>query len=138
MPSSPHAKIQESFFRFPPTPPNSLDKDVDDKTIELALHVLATQRDALTNLHDIYLMDQTAQRSFDQAVNVIRKSRSQGGRAIVSGMGKSGKIGEKFVATLNSFAIQSTSLHPTEAMHGDLGMIGQVWALPNRITVSEC
>ena len=129
MPMSHYAKTHESFVRFPPTPPDfldSVDKDVDDDTIQLALHVLKTERDALSNLHNLYLSDCVAQRSFNQAVNAIGKSSSRGGRIIVSGVGKSGKIGLKFVATLNSLAIRSAFLHPTEAMHGDLGMIGPV------------
>ncbi|KAL8762933.1 MAG: hypothetical protein Q9184_001155 [Pyrenodesmia sp. 2 TL-2023] len=121
------AKVQNPFVCLPPTPPDFLDsanEDVDDETIRLALHVLATERDALAHVHDLYHSDRAAQRSFNQAVNAIRTSSSRGGRAIVTGMGKSGKIGLKFVATLNSLAIRSAFLHPSEAMHGDLGMIG--------------
>lgn len=129
MPRSTYAKTQEPFVRLPPTPPDFLDgvdKDVDDDAIQLALHVLKTESDALSDLHDLYLTDRAAQRSFKHAVNAIGESSSRGGRIIVSGMGKSGKIGQKFVATLNSFAIRSAFLHPTDAMHGDLGMIGTV------------
>jgi arabinose-5-phosphate isomerase len=45
------------------------------------------------------------------------------GRVIVSGIGKSGIIGRKIVATLNSTGTPSLFLHPVEAMHGDLGMV---------------
>lgn len=45
------------------------------------------------------------------------------GRVIVSGIGKSGIIGRKIVATLNSTGTRSVFLHPVEAMHGDLGMV---------------
>ncbi|KAL8649616.1 MAG: hypothetical protein Q9210_004300 [Variospora velana] len=124
---STHAKTQQSFVRLPPTPPDlpdGLDKNVDNENIEVALHVLRVERDTLSNLHDLYLSDRVAQRSFNLAVNAINRSWSRGGRVIVSGVGKSGKIGKKFVATLNSLAIRSAFLHPTEAMHGDLGMVG--------------
>ncbi|KAL8832935.1 MAG: hypothetical protein Q9170_004638 [Blastenia crenularia] len=124
---SPCCKLQESFLRFPPTPPDlfdTSDKATDDESIRLALHVLETERDALVNLHELYLVDRVAQGSFNQAVNCIAKGAPRGGRVVVTGVGKSGKIGLKFVATMNSFGIRSFFLHPTEAMHGDLGMIG--------------
>lgn len=51
------------------------------------------------------------------------------GKLIVSGVGKSGLIGAKIAATLASTGTSSFFLHPTEAMHGDLGMIGKDDAL---------
>lgn len=45
------------------------------------------------------------------------------GRTIISGVGKSGLIGKKIVATFASTGTPSFFLHPTEAFHGDLGMI---------------
>jgi arabinose-5-phosphate isomerase len=45
------------------------------------------------------------------------------GRVVVSGIGKSGLVGQKIVATLNSTGTPSFFLHPVEAMHGDLGMV---------------
>lgn len=45
------------------------------------------------------------------------------GRVIVSGIGKSGLIGRKIVATLASTGTNAMFLHPVEAMHGDLGMV---------------
>lgn len=57
---------------------------------------------------------------FAQAVNWIDESR---GRVIVTGIGKSGIVGRKIVATLNSTGTKSLFLHPVEAMHGDLGMV---------------
>lgn len=129
MPSSPNAKFQGSILQLPPTPPDfpdGLDRENDKTLLALASHVIQTERDALTHLHDLYLSDRTAQRSFAQAVNTIAKGSLQGGRVIVCGIGKSGKIGQKFVATLNSFGVRSAFLHATEALHGDLGMIGTV------------
>ncbi|MEA3296413.1 MAG: KpsF/GutQ family sugar-phosphate isomerase [candidate division Zixibacteria bacterium] len=58
--------------------------------------------------------------NFEQAVNSILGCR---GRVIASGMGKSGLIGKKIVATFNSTGIASFFLHPAEAVHGDLGLI---------------
>ena len=56
-----------------------------------------------------------------KAVNLISKVK---GKLIVTGVGKSGLVGAKIAATLASTGTSSFFLHPTEAMHGDLGMIG--------------
>ena len=56
------------------------------------------------------------------------------GRIIVTGVGKSGIIGRKISATLASTGTPSLFLHPTEGLHGDLGMVTQfdvVLALSN-------
>ena len=47
------------------------------------------------------------------------------GKVIVTGVGKSGLIGSKIAATLASTGTPSFFIHPTEALHGDLGMIGK-------------
>ncbi|GCD78733.1 arabinose 5-phosphate isomerase [Thermaurantimonas aggregans] len=59
--------------------------------------------------------------SFVQAVQAIAASR---GKVIVTGMGKSGHIGHKISATLASTGTPSFFMHPAEAYHGDLGMVG--------------
>ena len=91
-----------------------------------ALHVIRTERDALTQLEGLYEADEIAQDGFTSAVDAISTSINSGGKLVVVGVGKSGKIGQKVVATMNSFGIRSAFLHPTEALHGDLGMIGEV------------
>lgn len=58
---------------------------------------------------------------FDKAVDMICRCR---GAVIVSGIGKAGWIGQKVSATLASTGSRSHYLHPSEAMHGDLGRIG--------------
>jgi len=57
---------------------------------------------------------------FGKAVEAIYKCS---GRVIVCGMGKPGIIGRKIQATLASIGVPSLSLHPAEAVHGDLGMV---------------
>ena len=57
--------------------------------------------------------------AFERAVQMILETR---GRVIVSGMGKSGIIGNKIAATLASTGTPSFAVHPAEAYHGDLGM----------------
>ena len=59
-------------------------------------------------------------REFVKAVELIHHCPS---RLIITGIGKSGIIGQKIAATLNSTGTPSFFLHPVEAMHGDLGMV---------------
>jgi arabinose-5-phosphate isomerase len=58
--------------------------------------------------------------AFVAAVDAISGAR---GRVVVSGMGKSGHIGNKIAATLSSTGTPAFFVHPAEASHGDLGMI---------------
>jgi arabinose-5-phosphate isomerase len=58
--------------------------------------------------------------SFEQAVRLLMTCR---GRVIVSGIGKSGIICQKIAATFSSTGTPAHFLHPTEAVHGDLGVI---------------
>jgi arabinose-5-phosphate isomerase len=57
-----------------------------------------------------------------KAVELIVESK---GKLIITGVGKSGLVASKIAATLASTGTSSFFLHPTEAMHGDLGMIGK-------------
>ena len=58
--------------------------------------------------------------SFERAVELILKCK---GRVIVTGGGKSGIIARKIVATMNSTGTPAMFLHPSDAVHGDLGMV---------------
>ena len=58
--------------------------------------------------------------NFEKACQIILNCQ---GRVIVTGMGKSGHIGNKIAATLASTGTPSFFVHPGEASHGDLGMI---------------
>lgn len=114
------------------TPP-----DLDEHTntalnvaaISTVIHVISTERTALAHLERLYETDSVAQEGFINAVSRISKSILNGGKLVVSGVGKSGKIGGKIVATMNSFGIRSAFLHPTEALHGDLGVVGPVYQI---------
>jgi len=57
---------------------------------------------------------------FDRAVAAMK---STAGRVVVTGIGKSGIVGQKIAATLASTGTAAFYLHPSEAIHGDLGMI---------------
>lgn len=59
---------------------------------------------------------------FDKAVDIILCCK---GKLVITGVGKSGLIGAKMAATFASTGTPSFFLHPTEALHGDLGMMGK-------------
>lgn len=58
--------------------------------------------------------------NFDKAIHLIYNSR---GRVIISGIGKSGQVGRKIAATLSSTGTPAFYMHPTEGIHGDIGMV---------------
>ena len=63
-----------------------------------------------------------AHQSLEKTIELIMNCD---GRLVVSGMGKSGIIGRKLVATFASTGTPALFLHPAEASHGDLGMLGE-------------
>ena len=83
---------------------------------------------------------------FEKAVRLMLRCE---GRIIVTGMGKSGHVGQKIAATLASTGTPAQFVHPAEASHGDLGMItakdavlalswsGETGELANLITYSR-
>lgn len=73
---------------------------------------------ALSELHSAF--DQGLSDSFLRAVRMIAETR---GRVIVTGIGKSGHIASKIAATLASTGTTAFFVHPSEASHGDLGML---------------
>ena len=58
--------------------------------------------------------------AFEEAIQLILESP---GKIIFSGMGKSGLVGRKIAATFSSTGTTAVFLHPSEALHGDLGMV---------------
>ncbi|MBN1560620.1 KpsF/GutQ family sugar-phosphate isomerase [candidate division KSB1 bacterium] len=86
----------------------------DDDVLACAHRVLAIESRAIASLA-AHLDAQ-----FVRAVHIILACR---GRVIVTGIGKSGVMGQKLSATLSSTGTPSFFLHPAEAMHGDLGMV---------------
>ncbi len=63
------------------------------------------------------------EKTADQLVSLFELLAGTGGSLIISGVGKSGHIGTKIAATFSSLGLPSFFLHPTEAMHGDLGRV---------------
>ncbi|WP_209850510.1 KpsF/GutQ family sugar-phosphate isomerase [Rhizobium herbae] len=81
---------------------------------------IATAVDGINALAACFAADQILSRSLVDAVELIARGR---GRVVVSGIGKSGHIGRKIAATMASTGTSAYFVHPTEASHGDLGMI---------------
>ena len=62
---------------------------------------------------------------FSTAIDWILATVKNGGKVVVTGVGKNFHIGQKMVATFNSTGTPSALLHPIEAMHGDFGLVGE-------------
>ncbi|MBN1155753.1 KpsF/GutQ family sugar-phosphate isomerase [candidate division KSB1 bacterium] len=88
----------------------------DKECIEKGKEVVRKESEAIIGLMD------KIDSSFVRVVNTIYNSK---GRVVISGMGKSGLIGKKIVATLTSTGTAAVFLHPAEAVHGDLGILGK-------------
>lgn len=103
----------------------------DNKFINWALDVIEVESQAVSNLSKY--IDQ----NFTKACNILLACK---GKVVVTGMGKSGHIGKKIAATLASTGTSAFFVHPSEALHGDLGMISKgdvVLALSNSGTNEE-
>ncbi|MFI5144978.1 MAG: SIS domain-containing protein [Ignavibacteria bacterium] len=85
-----------------------------DKSIANAKRVIQIERKALSEI------EKRLNGKFSEAVELIYKCK---GRVIVTGIGKSGIIAQKIVATLNSTGTPAIFLHSADSIHGDLGMI---------------
>jgi arabinose-5-phosphate isomerase len=90
----------------------------DDAPIASALRTLDAETGGLAALSTA--IGSGLGQAFISAVAMIKAAQ---GRVIVSGMGKSGHIGNKIAATLSSTGTPAFFVHPAEASHGDLGMI---------------
>jgi arabinose-5-phosphate isomerase len=89
-------------------------KSRGDESLRQAREVLKIEAECILGL--IPKLDQ----NFSKAVETIFGAK---GRVIVSGIGKSGLIGRKIVATFTSTGTPAIFLHPVEGMHGDLGIV---------------
>jgi len=89
------------------TPPPSVHADRARSVLDAEARAIATVADHLDN-------------AFDRAVDIVTHLQ---GSLIVSGIGKSGLVGQKLSATFSSTGQPSHFMHPTEAMHGDLGRL---------------
>ncbi|MDL2286515.1 KpsF/GutQ family sugar-phosphate isomerase [Desulfococcaceae bacterium OttesenSCG-928-F15] len=74
----------------------------------------------ITEAQGILDLAEKVDESFEKMVETVFKSK---GRLVISGIGKSGLVGRKIVATLISTGTHAIFLHPVEAVHGDLGIV---------------
>lgn len=86
--------------------------------VETALRTLETESAGLAALMDALQNEQGP--NFAAAVATLENAK---GRVIVTGIGKSGHVGRKIAATFASTGTPAYFIHPSEAAHGDLGMI---------------
>lgn len=84
------------------------------KTVLEGRKILMQEADALGRIAE--RLDE----SFAEAVELLMACK---GKIIISGMGKSGIVGQKIAATLSSTGTTAIFLHPAEAAHGDLGVV---------------
>ncbi|MHC4458886.1 MAG: KpsF/GutQ family sugar-phosphate isomerase, partial [Planctomycetota bacterium] len=85
------------------------DRQGINKVVDKAVEVLKIEAQGILKVAD---------RIDDNFVKMVDQICSTKGRLIVGGIGKSGIIAKKIVATLNSTGTRSLFLHPVEAMHG--------------------
>ena len=96
----------------------TMENGIDKKSLadrESANRTLDTEIEAISRLRDSVALS-----NLTQALDLMQNAP---GRIIVTGMGKSGHIGNKIAASLASTGSPSFFVHPAEASHGDLGMI---------------
>ena len=95
-----------------------MEKEITNKSLldrESALRTINTEMEAVNALKNSVALN-----NLTKALDLMQNST---GRIIVTGMGKSGHIGNKIAASLASTGTPSFFVHPAEASHGDLGMI---------------
>jgi arabinose-5-phosphate isomerase len=123
-----------SFAAELPSPP-VLSKDRQAATLREVIRVLRLEADAI--LACAARLEGTAPRQSGppgvaEAIELFQGALLRGKKLILMGVGKSGKIAQKIAATLCSTGSVAVYLHPTEGLHGDLGLVTPgdvVWAL---------
>jgi arabinose-5-phosphate isomerase len=88
----------------------------DQRLVEEGRRVLRLEAAALSALEE---------RLGGEFVRACRLVADAAGRAVVSGLGKSGHVARKIAATLTSTGTPATFLHPVESLHGDMGIVGR-------------
>lgn len=111
----------------PLTPPLTAADPDGTRILSRAVNVLSTAATALSQVTLLYQSDRHAQQGLLQAVETIVTANEAGGKLIICGVGKSGLVGRKMVATMKSLGIACSFMHASEALHGDLGDIRKVF-----------
>ncbi|KAH3682659.1 hypothetical protein WICPIJ_006373 [Wickerhamomyces pijperi] len=91
--------------------------------IETFGSILKHQTEATHHLVNQYKHSKFSQQQLTKSLNILNSTLLKNGKIVVSGIGKSHKIAAKIVATMNSLSIHAALLHPSEALHGDLGIL---------------
>lgn len=116
----------------PLTPPISVDESRDVcETLRTAINVLSVEATALSHVTRLYQTDPVARNGLARTIDAIVKANEVGGKLIICGVGKSGHVGLKTVATMKSLGLGCSFMHAAEALHGDLGDIRSVRAAVN-------
>lgn len=105
---------RNDFTATAQTDASSVSPDDSGEILRIAREVLQIEAEGILHLLD---------RVDDSLVRAVQWIFSARGRVIVTGIGKSGIVGRKIVATLSSTGTPALFIHPVEAMHGDLGMV---------------
>lgn len=95
------------------------DTPLPKPALAAALHAIEITRTGVTALEEAALHGSLGG-DIDKAIGIVAESK---GRLIVTGIGKSGHIARKLAATFSSTGTPAYYVHPTEAGHGDLGMV---------------
>jgi D-arabinose 5-phosphate isomerase GutQ len=124
---------------MPITPPSTVDEPESAALLARAVHVLTVEAAALSHVSRLYATDPTARNALLRAVEAVVAATSPrvGGKLVVCGVGKSGYIAMKIVATMKSLGIACSFLHAAEALHGDLGDVRPVSQQPRHIQSFE-
>lgn len=86
----------------------------DSEIINLGKKVIKIEADSVNLLYN---------RINESYIKAVKHIAETDGRVVLTGMGKSGLIARKIVATMNSTGTPAIFMHPTDALHGDLGMV---------------
>ena len=82
--------------------------------------IASAKRTIDKEIEALQIMENELNSNLTQALDIMQNTK---GRVIVTGMGKSGHVGSKIAATMASTGTPSFFVHPSEASHGDLGML---------------
>ena len=88
-----------------------------DKFVEQAREIFNIE------IEGLQVLKESLNGDFSELVKECIETLDAGGKLILTGVGKSGYIGQKIAATLSSVGSPAVFMHPVEALHGDLGMI---------------
>jgi arabinose-5-phosphate isomerase len=86
--------------------------------------VLTLEAQSILEAKTRFETDPKSAKAVEAAITLILDRTEKGGKVLCVGLGKSGKIAAKLSATFSSTGTPSLYIHPTEALHGDLGVMG--------------